>query len=89
MALGAPRGRVLADVLGEGMTTALAGTVLGAAGAYLVARAMQGMLHGVGGLDATAFILVAITLLGAAFVACLVPARRAASVDPMVAFRQE
>jgi putative ABC transport system permease protein len=89
MALGAPRGRVLADVLSEGMTTALAGTVLGAVGAYLVARAMQGMLYGVAGLDPTAFILVAVTLLAAALVACLVPARRAASVDPMVAFRQE
>jgi putative ABC transport system permease protein len=50
---------------------------------------MQGMLYGVAGLDPTAFILVAVTLLGAALVACLVPARRAASVDPMVAFRQE
>jgi putative ABC transport system permease protein len=62
---------------------------LGSAGAYLVGRAMQGMLYDVGALDPTAFIVVALTLLGAALVACLVPARRAASVDPMVALRQQ
>jgi putative ABC transport system permease protein len=89
MALGAARGRVLGDVLREGMTTALIGTLLGSAGAYGVGRAMQGMVYGVGALDPAAFAAVALTLLGAALVACLVPARRAASVDPMVAFRQE
>jgi putative ABC transport system permease protein len=50
---------------------------------------MQGMLPGVTGLQPAAFGLVAATLLAAAVAACLVPARRAASVDPMVAFRQE
>jgi putative ABC transport system permease protein len=89
MALGAGRGRVLADVLGEGMATALAGTALGATGAWLVARAMQGLLHGTPGLDPLAFTAVAGTLLAAALAACVVPARRAASVDPLVAFRQE
>jgi putative ABC transport system permease protein len=89
MALGADRGRVVGDVLREGMTTALAGTVLGSAGAYGVGRAMEGMLYGVGVIDPTAFAVVALVLLGAALGACLVPARRAATVDPMVALRQE
>ena len=89
MALGADRRRVVGDVLREGMTTALAGTALGSAGAYFVGRAMQGMLYGVGALDPAAFTVVAVTLLGAALVACLVPARRAAAVDPMAALRQE
>jgi putative ABC transport system permease protein len=89
MALGADRRRVVRHVLGEGMTTALVGTAFGSAGAYLVGRAMQGMLYGVGAMDPTAFIVVALTLLGAALVACLVPAQRAASVDPMVALRQQ
>jgi len=89
MALGADRRRVVGQVLREGMTTALAGTALGSAGAYSVGRAMQGMLYGVGAVDPAAFIVVALTLLGAALVACLVPARRAAAVDPMVALRQE
>jgi putative ABC transport system permease protein len=89
MALGADRGRVVSDVLREGMTTALAGTAVGSGGAYFVGRAMQGMLYGVGAVDPAAFTVVALTLLGAALVACLVPARRAASVDPMMALRQD
>ena len=63
--------------------------LLGTVGAYFVGRAMQSMLYAVSGHDAAAFAAVAVTLLGAALVACLVPARRAASVDPMVALRQE
>jgi putative ABC transport system permease protein len=89
MALGAGRGRVLAQVLREGMTTAAIGTVLGGVGAYYVGRAMQGMLYGLSPTDPVAFSVVALTLLVAALLACLVPARRAASVDPMVALRQE
>jgi putative ABC transport system permease protein len=89
MALGADRGRVVREVLREGMTTAVAGTAFGSAGAFFVGRAMRGMLYGVGAVDPMAFSVVAVTLLGAALVACLLPARRAASVDPMVALRQE
>ena len=89
MALGAARGRLLADVLREGMAAALVGTVLGSGGAYFVSRAMHGLLHGADAADPTVFVAVALTLLGAALVACLVPARRAASVDPMIALRQE
>src|SRR6185369_11014446 len=89
MALGAGRGRVLGQVLREGMTTAAIGTVLGAIGAYFVGRAMKGMVYNVGTMDPLAFSAVALTLLVAALLACLVPARRAASVDPMVALRQE
>jgi len=89
MALGADRGRVLRQVLREGMTTAGIGIAVGAVGAYLVGRAMQGMVFGVGVIDPIAFTAVAATLLGAALVACLVPAGRAASVDPMVALRQD
>ena len=89
MALGARRGEVLGEVLWDGMKTAVAGLVLGSAGAYLVTQAMRGMLAGVGAVSASAFAGVALTLLGSAFVACLVPARRAASVDPMVVLRQD
>jgi putative ABC transport system permease protein len=89
MALGAPRARVLLDVLREGMTTALIGTVVGAAGAWFIGMGMTGMIHGVEGFDPIAFVIVAGTLLGSALVACLVPARRAASVDPIVALRQD
>jgi putative ABC transport system permease protein len=89
MALGAGQSRVLRQVIREGMTTAMYGVVVGSAGAYGVGRAMQGFWYGVGALDPVGFSLVATTLLLAALLACVVPARRAASVDPMVALRQE
>ncbi len=89
IALGAGRTQVIGQVLREGMVTALVGTVIGTGGAYAVGRAMQGMWYGVGAFDPLAFSLVALTLLASALVACLVPARRAASVDPMVALREQ
>jgi putative ABC transport system permease protein len=89
MALGAGRGRVLRLVLREGMTTAAIGTVAGSLGAYYVVRAMRGLVYAADALAPTAFVVVALTLLGAAFLACIVPARRAASVEPMAALRQE
>ena len=71
------------------MRTAILGTLIGSVGAYFVARSMRGMVPGVGPGDPTAFIVVVATLIGAALVACLVPASRAASVGPMTALRQE
>jgi putative ABC transport system permease protein len=89
MALGAGRGRVIWQVLREGLGSALGGILLGSAGAYLVGRAMQGMVYGVGAIDPLAFSLVALALFTSALLACLVPARRAVSVDPMIALRAE
>jgi putative ABC transport system permease protein len=89
MALGAGRSLVLWQVLKEGLGTAVAGIVIGSAGAWFVGRAMRGMVYGVGTMDPVAFSIVAVTLLTSALVACLVPARRAISVDPMTALRQE
>ena len=89
MALGAPRARVLRAVLREGMTTALIGTLFGAAGAWFIGLALKGTITGVETFDPVAFLAVAGILLGAALVACVVPARRAASVDPIVALRQD
>lgn len=89
MALGAGRRRVVGQVLREGMATCFTGVVLGSAGAYYVARSMQGIAPGVTAVEPTAYVAVTVTLLGAAFVACLVPAARAASVDPLIALRQE
>ena len=89
MALGAGRRRVLWQVLKEGIGTALAGILIGSIGAYWVGRAMQGMVFGVGTVDPVAFSVVALTLFTSSLLACLVPARRAASVDPMTALRPE
>ena len=89
MALGARRGQVVRLVLKEGMATALVGAGVGTLGAYLAGRAMQGMWYGVGVMDPVAFGVVATLLLMSAALACLLPARRAASVDPMAALRQD
>ena len=89
MALGGDKAGVLLQVLGEGMTTALVGTALGALGARFVGRALEGTVYGVETANPVTFAVVAATLLLAALVACVVPARRAASVDPMVALRQD
>lgn len=89
MALGAAQSEVLLQILKEGLTLAAAGLVLGLAGAYAIGRAMQSTLHGTGALSLPVLLAVGLVLLGAALVACYVPARRASAVDPMIALRQE
>jgi putative ABC transport system permease protein len=89
MALGAQRSRVIRLVLKEGATLAFTGAFIGLGGAYLVGRAMQSTLFGVGAMDATAFGAVAGVLLVAALLACLVPAWRASRVEPIAALRCE
>jgi predicted permease len=89
MALGAGRSEVLSLVMRQGMSTALAGTALGFAGSYWVARSMQGIFRGVPTLDLASFGAVTLALLAAAFLACYLPARRAAGVDPLVAMQQD
>jgi putative ABC transport system permease protein len=89
MALGARQRQVLSQVLGEGMTTALIGTAVGAAAATALGRALEGAIYGVDSSNPMTLAVVALLLLAAALVACLIPARRAARVDPMVALRQE
>jgi putative ABC transport system permease protein len=89
MALGAGRDRVVRLILREGALLAGIGLILGMGGAYLVGRAMRSTLYGVGTFDLAAFSAVGALLLFAALVACYVPARRAASVEPMKALRTE
>ncbi len=89
MALGADRAQVVRLVMREGMKTALAGTLLGLAGAWGVGRAMQGMFFGVSPLDLGRFLAIAAILVATALLACYVPARRASSVDPVVALREQ
>lgn len=89
MALGAQRSRVIRLVLKEGTILAVVGALIGLGGAYLVGRAMQSTLYGVGAMDVRAFGAVAFVLLVAALLACLIPAWRASRVEPMVALRYE
>ncbi len=89
IALGAGRDRVVRLVVREGMLLAGIGLTLGLVGAYFVGRGMQSLLYDVHALDLAAFAAVALILLLTAVLACLVPARRAASVEPMRALRTE
>ena len=89
MALGAQRSRVVNQVLIEGTILAVVGTLIGLGGAYLVGRAMQSTLYGVGAMEIGAFGTMAGLLLVVALLACLFPALRASRVDPLVALRYE
>jgi putative ABC transport system permease protein len=89
MALGARAGDVLGMVLREGGTLAAAGVTLGIAGALAASRVLAGFLFGVTPSDPAVFIVVPLLLGAVAIGACLVPARRAARVDPTVALRAD
>jgi len=89
MALGAQRARVVSLVLKEGTLLAVIGALIGLGGAYLVGRAMQSTLFGVGAMDLRAFGAVAFLLLATALLASLLPAWRASRVEPMTALRNE
>jgi putative ABC transport system permease protein len=89
MALGASVRDVLKLVLKNGMFLALVGAVIGLAGAFATTRVMSSLLFGVTATDATTFTAGLALLIVVAFVACLIPARRATKVDPLVALRYE
>ena len=89
MALGASRGNVVNLILREGVVLAACGLGLGLIGAFYVGRALQSGLYGVGKIDSAAIAVVALVLFLAATLASWIPARRAASVEPMQALRSE
>jgi putative ABC transport system permease protein len=89
MALGAKRADVLRLVVRQGMTMTLIGLAVGLVGAFLISRVMRGLLYGVSPTDPLTFAGVSIVLVTVALLACLVPARRATRVDPIIALRTE
>ncbi len=89
MALGATPNRIIGFVVWDGVLLAAAGLVLGLIGAYFVGRAMESILFGVVAEDFSVLASVAAILVAAAVLACLLPARRAAKVEPMTVLRAE
>jgi len=89
VALGAQRRDVLRLVVGHGMRLALIGLLLGSVTAFFAARAMTTLLFGIRPSDPLTYIGITVVLGLAALAACYIPARRATSVDPMVALRYE
>lgn len=89
LALGAPRWNIMRMVLRQGLGVAIAGAAVGLVCALLVSQLMAGLLYGVRPIDPLTFAGVPLLLIGVALLACYIPARRAISVDPMIALRHE
>ncbi|MGH9769791.1 MAG: ABC transporter permease [Blastocatellia bacterium] len=87
MALGAQAADVLKLVIRQGMKLAALGIGLGLAGALALTRLLKTLLFGISATDPLAFGLAALLLAGVVWLACYIPARRAARVDPMIALR--
>jgi putative ABC transport system permease protein len=89
MALGAERRHILRLIVGEAMTLAVLGVLVGLGAAVALTRVMETLVFGVGVRDAATFAAVPVVLGLVAFLSCYVPARRATEVDPMIALRYE
>ena len=89
MALGAQVSDVLRLVIGQGMKLALVGVALGLLVSLALMQTMKNLLFGVSATDPVTFAAIALLLIAVAFLACFVPARRAARVNPMNALRSE
>jgi len=89
IALGAQTGDVLKMILSHALGLTAVGLVLGVAGALALTRFLVTLLYEVNPTDVTTFAIVSLVLGAVAIAACLIPARRATKVDPLVALRYE
>jgi putative ABC transport system permease protein len=88
LALGADRPMILKLVLVQGLVLIAIGLTAGLAAAVVLTRTLAGLVYGIGTLDPVTFVAVPAIFCAIALLACLIPARRAASVDPISALRQ-
>jgi putative ABC transport system permease protein len=89
LALGAGRSKVIELILWQGMRLVAVGLFLGLAGAVLLTRSLSSLLFGVRVTDPASYCAVALIMLAVSLLASYFPARRAASLDPMMALRSE
>jgi predicted permease len=89
LALGAPSGQIMGDVMRRGLVQLGIGMAVGLAAAWFAGRLMTRLLFGVSPEDPSTYLSVAGVLLVAGLTACWAPARRAARLDPLVALRQD
>jgi len=89
VALGAQRIHVLQLILSQGAKLTLLGVVIGVAAAWALTRLLGGLLFEVNATDPATFLFISLLLVSIALIACFLPARRALSVDPVIALRAE
>jgi predicted permease len=87
IALGASPGNILSLVVRQGMALALTGVTIGLAAAFLLARLIRSLLFGVEATDPITFAGISLLLAIVTLLACYVPARRAARIDPLISLR--
>ena len=89
VALGANRNSLLMMVIGKGLKMTAAGIGLGLLASFVLSRFLRSLLFGIGQTDPLTFVVVPLLLLLASVLACVIPARRAIKVDPIIALRYE
>jgi ABC-type antimicrobial peptide transport system permease subunit len=89
MALGATQGQVVRFVVRWSLRVTLTGIAVGVAGALVMTRSMRALLFGIDPFSPVPYVLVATAFIGVAVIASVVPAVRAARIDPAIALKQE